>query len=183
MPDFTGGLPVTENDLPLNSAGESGEIGGALLGEDLFAGTPTIYVPLRAPQYGLPLALKLQYLQDSVPTDTDSYVGFFASMPSRAGVGGIECSGSGYTRIAHSAWRSAVVSEYIARRMNTGECLWPALTGPLSFIGWGIWNELTSGSLRAFGLVRNADGSARVFNLLTTQQPRFGDGDLRWGIQ
>lgn len=146
----------------------------------------TVEVPgpatvVRPPQYGIPLALRQSWLTASVPSGSPSEVGLFSSMPDRAGIGGTECSGSGYARVSHSAWRNSPISGYIARRANTGPIEFATLTGDLTAIGWGIWNG--SGTLVAFGLLRNADGLPQIFSLAAGDQPRFSDGELQWGIQ
>lgn len=145
--------------------------------------TDAAVVSLRPPQYGLPLAQRVAFLRALVPNNGETYVGFFSSMPTRAGVGGVECVGSGYVRTLHQAWRDIIVGGFVARRANVGEVRGPTLTGDLTISGWGIWSASSGGSLLAFGLSRNSDGTARVFQLGADDVPRFVDAELQFGIQ
>jgi hypothetical protein len=67
--------------------------------------------------------------------------------------------------------------------MNNGEVTFAALTGDLQAVGWGVWDAATDGTLRAFGLLRNVDGLARVFNFAALDEPRFLSGELAIGVQ
>ena len=140
-------------------------------------------VSLRSPQYGLPLAQRLAFLRTLVPNNGSTYVGLFAVMPARSGIGGTECSGSSYARVLHQAWREVVVAEFVARRANVGEIRLPQLTGDLEAAGWGIWSASTGGTLLAFGLTRQANGQATVFEFAQDDTPRFISGELQFGIQ
>lgn len=139
-------------------------------------------VSLRTPQYGIPLAQRVAFMHQLLPSGGDArHVGLFSSMPTRAGVGGTECSGSGYARVTHNLWRDVIVGGFVARRANSGEILFAALTGDLVAVGWGVWND--DDELQTFGLLRNEDGSARIWEMGVGDQPRFGDGTLQAGIQ
>ena len=140
-------------------------------------------VALQQPQFGIPLADRLQFLTDQVPNGSDSYVALFTTLPNRAGVGGVEATGSGYARVAHNAWVNGVVADFIARRRNVGQVTFPALTDDLTVIGWGIYDAAVAGNLRAFGVLRNADSQPRVFSLASGDQPQFLSGELQFGIQ
>jgi hypothetical protein len=150
---------------------------------DIAPGTnTTTIISLRAPQYGIPLSARQAFLAQQLPNGTPSYVGLFTSMPTRAGVGGTEASGSGYARVAHSSWRSSVFGGFVARRHNNGEIRFGALTGDLTVVGWGAWDAAADGNLLAFGLLRDDDGNARVWELAELDTPGWPDGLLIVGI-
>lgn len=139
-------------------------------------------ISLRPPQYGIPLSQRTLLLRQLLPNNgANRHVGLFRTLPSRAGVGGSECSGSGYARITHNTWRDVIVGGFVARRANSGEILFTELTGDLISVGWGIWDD--DDVLRCFGPHRNEDGSIRIWEMGNTDQPRFGDGSLQVGIQ
>lgn len=150
---------------------------------DLLPGSnTTTIVSLRTPQYGIPLAARQAFLAQQLPNGVASYVGLFTSMPTRAGVGGTEASGSGYARVSHASWRSSVHAGFVARRHNNGEVRFAALTDDLTVVGWGAWNAASGGTLLAFGLLRNEDGDARVWELAALDTPGWPDGELVVGI-
>lgn len=147
-----------------------------------FTAPTTEIVTIRTPQYGLPLAQRVAFLHDLLPNGGDTRrIGFFRTLPNRAGTGGVECSGSGYARVVHNSWRDVILGGYIARRANSGEILFAELTGDLITTGWGIWDD--DDILRAFGPHRNDDGSTRAWELGAGDQPRYGDGSLQVGVQ
>lgn len=145
--------------------------------------TVTEVLSLRTPQYGLPLVDRHACLADALPNGESRWIALFSVMPSRAGVGGTEASGSGYARVEHTSWRPLTVGGFIARRANVGEVVFPTLTDDLKVIGWGAYDAEVDGNLRAFGLLRNVDGKARTFELGAGDDPTFLDGELQVGIQ
>lgn len=140
-------------------------------------------ISLRSPQYGIPLAQRVAWMRELLAHGTPYYVGMFTGMPTRAGTGGVEASGASYARVAHSDWRDVIVGGFVARRANSGQIRFAALSGDLSVIGWGIWDTITGGTLRAFGLLRNSDGQSRIFHLASGDTPGFTDGALQVGLQ
>ena len=150
-------------------------------------GGPTIttlkVVTLRAPQFGFTLADREDFLTQQLPNGVDRFIALFTTMPDRAGLGGIEALGGGYVRVAHQSWRGIVVANFIARRANVGAVVFPTLTDDLTVVGWGAFDAVLSGNIKAFGLLRNADGKARVFDLASGDDPTFLDGELQVGIQ
>lgn len=148
-------------------------------GED----SDAVVVSLRPPQYGIPLATRVAWMREVLPNGTPRYIGLFTSMPSRAGVGGTEASGSGYARVMHQSWRDVIVGGFAARRANSGAIRFAALTDDLDVIGWGAWDASSGGTLRAFGLLRNSDSVARVFHLAAGDTPGWNDGELQVVVQ
>jgi len=150
-------------------------------------GAPTVIVTqilsLRPPQFGIPLAAREAFLVQQLPNGIPSFIALYSTMPDRAGVGGVEAVGSGYARVSHSNWRGLVVGGFIARRTNVGDVVFAALTGDLTVVGWGAYDAAVDGELLAFGLLRNADGKARTFDLATGDDPTFLNGELQVGIQ
>lgn len=144
---------------------------------------PTVVVPLRTPQYGIPLAARQTFLTAQLPNGGPTYAALFSTMPDRAGVGGVEAAGSGYARVAHTAWVNSTLEGFVARRANVGAVTFATLTGDLTVVGWGIYDAPTAGNLLAFGLLRNVDGKAHVFSLASGDEPAFQDGQLILGIQ
>jgi hypothetical protein len=178
-------VPLVGQQIPIAQHVVSGgrSVSRPLLDSVTVEAEAATVVSLRPPQYGLPLAQRLAFLRQLVPNNGSTYVGLFAVMPARTGVGGTECSGSSYARVLHQAWRDVVVAEFIARRANVGEIRLPQLTGDLEAAGWGIWSASTGGTLLAFGLTRQANGQATVFEFATDDTPRFISGELQFGIQ
>ncbi len=147
------------------------------------ATTVTNIISLRPPQFGFPLAARQEFMIQQLPNGVDRYIALFSTMPDRAGRGGVEAVGSGYVRVVHDAWRNIVVGGFIARRANVGEVIFATLTGDLTVVGWGAYDLAVGGELQAFGLLRNADSKARVFDLALGDDPTFLDGELQVGIQ
>lgn len=139
-------------------------------------------VTFLAPGLCLPVTVKREILATYLPNGTPRYVGMFSSMPNSAGVGGTELSGSGYARVSHSSWTTAVVG-HVVRRMNVGEVQFAALTGNLSARGWGIWDAASGGNLVAFGYIRTAGGQPVIMSFAATDEPQFLPMELIAGIQ
>lgn len=159
------------------------ELSDPVGGDNVIQQTVFQIVSLRSPQYGIPLAVRLEWMRVLIPNGTPSYVGLYSVMPGRDGIGGEEASGNGYARVSHSNWRDVVVAGFVARRANTGEIRATALTGDLTVVGWGIWNAATDGDLLGFGLLRNVDGTSRIFELGATDEWGWTDGALQVGVQ
>lgn len=145
--------------------------------------TVTEVISLRPPQYGLPLVDRHAALADALPNGESRWIALFTTMPNRAGVGGVEASGSGYARVEHTSWRPLTVGGFIARRANVGEVVFATLTDDLTVIGWGAYDADVDGNLKAFGLLRNVGGKALTFELAAGDDPTFLDGELQIGIQ
>ena len=137
-------------------------------------------VPVRPPQFGIPVAQKRAVLRQLLPNGSDSYVGLFTTMPELDGTGGVEASGSGYARVVHSTWYDSIVG-HVATRLNLGAIRFAALTAGLTVRGWGVWDG--ADDLVAFGPTRNADLRPRAFSLVATDEPGFTSGALRVRIQ
>lgn len=75
---------------------------------------------------GYPIANRNSFL-DSLITGT-LYVALWTTAPDDEGVGGVEVTGGGYTRIAHSAWTTATSGV----KANNTEILFPVAT-----VAWG----------------------------------------------
>lgn len=139
-------------------------------------------VTFQTPGLCLPVSVKRDLLATVLPNGTPRYIGLFSSMPSSAGVGGTELSGSGYDRVAHSTWSTAVAG-HVVRRMNVGAVQFPLLTGDLSARGWGAWDAASGGNLMAFGYIRNAGGQPVIMTFAANDEPRFLPLELVAGIQ
>jgi len=121
-------------------------------------------------------------LDTLLPNGTNRYVGLFKTMANDAGSGGVEASGVGYARVAHSAWLNVASGEFTYRK-NNGAVTFAALTGQLAdVVGWGIFDALIAGNLIAAGLIKDVTGTAIVKTFISGDQPRFVDQELKVGI-
>ena len=144
--------------------------------------TASTAITFHAPGLCFPVSVKRTLLATVLPNGTPRYVGLFSSMPGADGVGGTELSGSGYARVSHSTWTTAVTG-HVVRRMNVGAIQFPEFTGDLSARGFGIWDAATAGNLQAFGYIRNAGGQPVIMAFAATDEPRFLPLELVAGIQ
>ncbi len=124
-----------------------------------------------------------QALGALLPSGTNRWVLLYTTMPADDGTGGVEAAGSGYARVAHSAWVDAIVGDYTYRR-NSGAITFAALTGALSgIVGWGISDAAVAGNIVGTGLIRDAGGTAVTKNFIAGDQPRFIDQELKLGLR
>ena len=133
-----------------------------------------------APKDGLTQFAKIQCLQDQI-TGT-MYVMLFTDLPDSAGLGGIELTAPWYSRIAHSAWVTEA-AQNIVKRLNIGQVDFLEVTEAATIVGWGIITSLGGGDLIGFGRLRDTNSNPITVNLLSGDQPRFLDRQLKVGIQ
>ena len=139
-------------------------------------------VTVIAPGLGIPAVEKRACLAALLPNGTTRYIALFTGLPDAEGLGGVEASGSGYARVALSAW-AFEQAEHVVRRVNNSQVVFPTLTGDLSVIGWGVFDAAVDGDLKAFGRTRTAGGAPLIFSLANGDVPRFLVGELKVGIQ
>jgi hypothetical protein len=115
---------------------------------------------------------------------TDRYVGLLTTLPnSRDGTGLVEASGSGYARVAHSAWLNGTSGSDVVR-MNSGSVTFAALTAALDgIVGWGIWDAAAAGNLLAFGPMLTAGGDETSIDFIASDQPQFADQELKLAVR
>lgn len=123
-----------------------------------------------------------QALAANLPGGTNRYVALFTTLPDTDGTGGVECTGSSYARVLHTAWTNAVADD-ITYRKNNGTIEFAALSDVLSgVVGWGIFDALTNGNLIAFGEVRDVSAVAVTKDFVAGDQPRFLDQELKVAV-
>lgn len=156
----------------------STRMGGVLL--NTVETTVTNVVSLRPPQYGITLAQRRLILQSLLPIGVSRWVQLFSVMPDRAGLGYAEAD---FDRVEVTNWRNVTIAGYIARRVNVGEVRFASGAGGVVAVGCGVFEESTGDNLLMAGLLRGPDLTARTFTFEAGEEPVFGDGLLRFGIQ
>lgn len=105
----------------------------------------------RTDHLGLPFDGRRAVLTERLPYGTNLYGGFFTVMPNRLGAGGTQLE---ITRVPISRWVNGTRG-ISASRTNATSMTWGALTVAAVIVGWGLWTEVTGGTLRAFDFLRN----------------------------
>ena len=178
MPDFDARGFTQRTGIDDGQAGldQRGFINGGI--------STTIEVPVTvAPAgFGIPVTEKRACLSAILPNGVPRYAGLFTGLPDAAGLDGVEAVGSGYARVLVSGWSFEVIG-HVVRRVNNAAIVFPTLTGPLTIVGWGVWDAATDGELKAFGRTLVAKGVPLSFALEEDDTPRFLAGEFRVGLQ
>ena len=134
--------------------------------------------------YGLSQIGAENALDDVLPNATNVYVALLTTLPTDfAGTGLVEASAAGYARTAHSAWTTSSASNVVTRA-NNGAITFPALTADLSgVVGWAIYTMSSGGDLLAFGQTVDGSGNPLTVNFVSTDEPRFANGELEVKIE
>lgn len=131
---------------------------------------------------GLSNYAKQAALDAIVPAAGTYYVALFTTVPDDTGAGGIEASGSGYARVAHSPWLDETDTAAVYKK-NSGNVAFAALTAALLNInGWGLFDALTAGNLIAFGDAEDVGGNIVTLNFNSGDIVQFQDQTLKFGI-
>ena len=112
-------------------------------------------------------------LSAKLPNGVARYAALLTTLPDALGAGAVEVSGSGYARVAHSAWIDRETDGTLYRE-NDGVIEFPVLTAPiLGVVGWAIYDASTNGNILAWGEIKNFDGEATMRNFFADEMPRF----------
>jgi hypothetical protein len=137
------------------------------------------FVARREDHLGLPLVWRISILEAHLPNGTSLYLGFFTDLPDRRGLGGVELAVSGSDRQLITTW-TTTTEVASARRVNASSVIWPepGLGEAATIIGWGLWDAVTDGDLRAFDFTRSDGGKPRTFTFAPGDRPAVGAGEV-----
>lgn len=163
--------PNTTTGLSANGGqGGNAPIVGLILAADAL-------VPRRSDHLGLTLDHRRTILAEQLPSGTRLYVGLFTIMPDRTGVGGTEVSMPNYRRAEIEEWMSVDVGAQV-QRTNGITLLWPVFTEAAVLVGWGAWDAMSGGILRAFGWLRAESEDPITFPVGVGSSPGVPVGEL-----
>lgn len=133
---------------------------------------------------GLTDYAKGEALSALLPNGTDVYVGLFFTVPTADdGTGGVEASGSGYSRTAWQFWTDDSSGDVVYRVNNGAVDLFECTADLDDVNGWGIWDAAAAGNLLAFGPILDVSGDPVVDKTFASgETPSFPDGELKVGV-